>query len=56
MARRVEARPAATMEELQDVIAEEWAATDINFLRKLARSMPKRCKAVIEANGDHTKY
>jgi hypothetical protein len=56
MARRVEARPASTMEELQDVIAEEWAATDAEFLRKLARSMPKRCQAVIDAKGDHTKY
>ena len=56
MARRVEARPASTIEELQDVIAEEWAATDVNFLRKLARSMPERCQAVIDARGDHTKY
>ena len=56
LARRVEARPASTMEELQDVIAEEWAATPVDFLEKLARSMPKRCKAVIKARGDHTKY
>jgi len=32
LARRVEARPAGTMEELQDVIAEEWAATPVDFL------------------------
>jgi hypothetical protein len=56
MARRVEARPAPTIEQLQDVIAEEWAATDVNLLRKLARSMPKRCQAVIDAKGDHIKY
>jgi transposase len=56
IARRVKARPASTMEELQDVIAEEWAATPPEFLRKLARSMPKRCQAVIDAKGDHTKY
>jgi transposase len=56
MARRVDSRPASTIEELQDVIAEEWAATDVNFLRTLARSMPKRCQAVIDAQGDHTKY
>ena len=54
--RRVESRPASTIEELQDAIAEEWAATDVNFIRKLARSMPKRCQAVIDAEGDHTKY
>jgi len=56
LARRVEARPAATMEELQDVIAEEWERTSPASLRKLARSMPRRCKAVIKARGDHTKY
>ena len=56
LARRVEARPASTMEELQDVIAEEWERASPAFLRKLARSMPKRCKAVIKARGDHTKY
>jgi len=56
MARRVEARPASTVEELQDVIAEEWERTSPAYLRKLARSMPQRCQAVIDAHGDHTKY
>src|SRR5689334_4699777 len=56
MARRVEARPASTIEQLQDVIAQEWEATPLSFLRKLARSMPKRCQAVIDAKGDHIKY
>ena len=56
LARRVEKRPAATMEELQDIVAEEWAATSPEFLRTLAQSMPARCKAVIDAQGDHTKY
>jgi hypothetical protein len=56
MARRVEARPAGSMEELQDVIADEWAATSLDLLRRLAESMPARCQAVIEANGDHTKF
>lgn len=56
LARRVEAKPAGSMQQLQDTIADEWAATSVEFLRKLARSMPKRCKAVIDAKGDHTKY
>jgi transposase len=56
MARRVEARPAGTIEELQDVVAEEWEATSLDFLRKLAHSMPDRCQAVIDAQGEHTKY
>jgi hypothetical protein len=56
LARRVEKRPARTMEELQDIVAEEWAATSVEFLTKLAKSMPARCQAVIDAKGNHTKY
>jgi hypothetical protein len=44
------------MEELQDIVAEEWKETDKEYLRTLARSMPERCRAVIDAHGDHTKY
>ena len=44
------------MEELQDVLAEEWAATPVEFLTKPAKCMPARCQAVIHAKGDHTKY
>jgi len=46
---------AATMEELQDVIAEDWAPISAKSLRKLAHSMPKRLQAVIDAKGDCTK-
>jgi transposase len=56
LARRVESRPASTMDELQDVIAEEWEATPVAFLETLARSMPKRCQAVIEAKGELIHY
>jgi transposase len=58
LARRVERRAheCATMEQLQDVVAEEWEKIKSKKCRKLARSMRKRCKAVIKANGDHTKY
>ncbi len=44
------------MEELQDVVAEQWKKTPKKLLRKLARSMPKRFQAVIDAKGDHTKF
>jgi hypothetical protein len=44
------------MEKLQDVIGDEWAKVDVNLLRKLVHSMPDRCRAVIDANGWHTKY
>jgi transposase/uncharacterized coiled-coil protein SlyX len=56
LARRVEKFQCDTMEELQDIVAEEWKKTPKAFLRTLARSMPARCQAVIDAKGDHTKY
>ena len=56
LARRVEKFQCDTMEELQDIVAEEWKNTDKELLRKLARSMPERCQAVIDAKGDHTPF
>jgi hypothetical protein len=56
MARRVEMRQAESIEQLQNIVAEEWTTTSIEFLVKLAHSMPKRCTAVIEAKGGHTNY
>jgi len=56
LARRVEKFQCETMEELQDIVAEEWKNTDKELLRTLARSMPKRCQAVIDAHGDHTSF
>jgi len=52
----VEQHQCETVEKLQDVIAAVWEKLDPEMLRKLARSMRKRCKAVIKANGWHTKY
>jgi DDE superfamily endonuclease len=54
--KRVEARAPNRMEELQDVIAEEWQNTPTDLLTKLAHSMPKRCLAVIAAHGDHIHF
>ena len=56
LARRVEQFQCDSMEELQDIVAEEWKNTDKDLLRTLARSMPERCQAVIDAEGDHTKF
>jgi len=56
LARRVEEFQCDTMEELQDIVAEEWKNTDRDLLRTLARSMPERCQAVIDAKGDHTRF
>jgi transposase len=56
LARRVEKFQCDTMEELQDIVAKEWKKTPKKLLRSLARSMPERCKAVIEAKGNHTRF
>ena len=56
MARAVERHACDTMETLQDVIAEEWKKVDAKLMQSLARSMPARCQAVVEAQGWHTKY
>ena len=45
-----------TVEELQDVISDEWNEIGAETLQSLADSMPARCAAVIEAQGSHTKY
>ena len=56
LARRVEQFQCETMEELQDTVAEEWKKTPKKLLRMLVHSMPERCQAVIDAQGDHTKF
>ena len=53
---RVEKRRPTTIEELQDVIAEEWEKIPKKFLQKLAHSMVKRLELVIAAKGDHIHY
>jgi transposase len=56
LAREVEKHNCDTLEILQDVIAEKWEKIDKNLLKSLVHSMPSRCRAVIDANGWHTKY
>jgi hypothetical protein len=43
MARRVEQRACKTVEELQDVIADELDKIEPELLQNLVRSMPARC-------------
>lgn len=33
-----------------------WSCINKNVLRKYLKSMPKRCQAVIDANGGPTRY
>jgi transposase len=56
MARACEKRQCDTMEQLQEVVDEEWNNVSADLMHKLAHSMPARCQAVVKANGWHTKY
>ena len=43
-------------EELFDVLQEAWKRIPIQTLEDLVDSMPRRCQAVIDSNGNTTKY
>jgi transposase len=53
---RVWARNPGTEDELKSIIVEEWDKTDPELLRKLAKSMIKRCQKVIESKGHKIDY
>ncbi len=42
--------------QLRDVVMEEWKRTPVVTCEAPVNSMPKRVKAVLENNGDLTKY
>lgn len=42
--------------ELFDCIQTAWYQLDPDLLLRLVHSMPRRCRAVIDANGGMTKY
>ena len=54
--RRVEARNASDIAQLQQHVREEWAASDPSLLARLAHSMPARCRAVVANHGHRTSY
>lgn len=54
--KRVEKRQPKTVEEIQDVLAEEWANTSKDVVAALAHSVPQRILAVINAKGNHIQY
>ena len=45
-----------SQEELWRQLETQWRKISIEECRKYIDSMPARCRAVIEAKGDHTKY
>lgn len=56
--RRVRKRPnpPQTIQELTQALIEEWENIPQESLRRLVRSMPRRCEEVIRARGGHTRY
>jgi hypothetical protein len=47
---------ARNREELTIIIKEEWGKIDVEFLKNVVESMPRRVQAVIDSNGGHTRY
>jgi transposase len=52
---KVDEHDCETPKQLEDAVRAEWSALSPDLCRTLARSMPDRLRAVIEANGWHTK-
>jgi hypothetical protein len=55
---RISKRPQApnTLQELADALEEEWHQIPQADFRNLVQSFPRRCRAVIQARGGHTRY
>lgn len=53
---RVYARFPQTMEEMEQLIREEWEATDLNFVSHICRSMPRRLQLLLDNNGHKISY
>jgi hypothetical protein len=53
---RVYARHPKTLEQLESAITEEWAATDLAFIRRICRNMPRRLQLVISNEGHKIPY
>jgi transposase len=43
-------------DELRTAILAAWEAVPTAYLTELLEGMPARCQAVIDANGEHTRY
>lgn len=56
LGRRVNARHPTSRASLICVLREEWDAIPQQQIRRLVQSMRRRCTAVIDANGGHTRY
>lgn len=48
--------PETTLADLGRIVVRKWDAIDQQKVRRLIRGMRRRCNAVVESNGGHTKY
>lgn len=54
--RKVESRHVSNIQQLREIIADEWQNIPAETCVNLVNSMPSRIDAVIKNNGSHTKY
>ncbi len=54
--RKVEKHHVSNIQQLRDVIMEEWKRMPATSRAALVNSMPKRIKAVLDNNGAPTKF
>lgn len=45
-----------TVQELSDALVQIWEEIPQDTIRRLIRSMPRRCQACVQARGGHTNY
>jgi len=48
--------PPQTLDQLRQMLQQEWRTIPRNNVRNLIESMLKRCRAVLAARGGHTRY
>src|SRR6201991_4608073 len=48
--------PPSSLHQLWDRLVEQWNKIPTEVCQNLIKSMPRRCRAVINAKGGHTKY
>ena len=48
--------PPQTLDQLRQMLQQEWRTIPRNNVRNLIESMPRRCTTVLVARGGHTRY
>jgi len=53
---QIRSRAPQSMEQLKRIAFEEWEKISLNIIQKIIRSIPRRLREVIKAQGKYTKY